>query len=231
MPQIDLSTTDEHQFSAYRADPEGSPRGGVVVIQEIFGVNSHIREVADQYAAAGFVAVAPALFDRIERGIELGYGASDVGRAKSLAWKMPIEDALTDVATTAEALGAELGGAAQVAVVGYCWGGMLAAALASRRSEVIAGAVAYYPSKAAQLLVDDRPQVPLLVHLGNKDTGVTPAHGRTLEERWPTATFHRYAKAGHGFNCDQRPGHDAEAAALAFERTIDFLKDLFDPTN
>ncbi|MEO6987362.1 MAG: alpha/beta fold hydrolase, partial [Aquihabitans sp.] len=216
MPQIELSTADEHEFTAYRADPDGPPLGAVVVIQEIFGVNSHMRDVADQFAAAGFVAVAPALFDRIEPGIELGYDASGVGRAKSLAWKMPIEDALTDMATTAEALAEEFGGAAHVGVVGYCWGGMLTAALASRHSELIAGAVAYYPSKAAQLLVDDRPQVPLMVHLGDKDTGVTPADGRTLEERWPTATFHRYEQAGHGFNCDQRPGHDAEASAQAF---------------
>ena len=231
MPQIELSTADEHEFTAYRADPDGTPQGAVVIVQEIFGVNSHIREVVDQYAAAGFVAVAPALFDRVERGIELGYDASDVGRAKSLAWKMPLDEALTDVATTAEALAEELGGAAHVGVVGYCWGGMLAAALASRHPEVIAGAVAYYPSKAATLLVEDRPQVPLLVHLGNKDTGVTPADGRTLEERWPTATFHRYENAGHGFNCDQRPGHDAEAAAEAFERSTDFLKGLLDPTD
>lgn len=231
MPQIELSTADEHEFTAYRSDPEGTPLGAVVLVQEIFGVNSHIRDVVDQYAAAGFVAVAPALFDRVEPGIELGYDASDVGRAKSLAWKMPIEDALTDLATAAEALGEEFGGAARVAVVGYCWGGMLAAALASRRPEVIAGSVAYYPSKAAQLLVDDRPQVPLLVHLGDKDTGVTPADGRTLEERWPAATFYRYEKAGHGFNCDQRPGHDAEAAKLAFERSTDFLKGLLDPTD
>lgn len=230
MPQIELSTTDEHEFTAYRSDPDGPPLGAVVIVQEIFGVNSHIRDVVDQYAAAGFVAVAPALFDRIDPGIELGYEASDTDRAKSLAWNMPIEDALTDMATTAEAMGEELGGASRVGVVGYCWGGMLTAALASRRPEVIAGAVAYYPSKAAQLLVDDRPQVPLLVHLGDRDTGVTPEHGRMLEERWPSATFHRYEKAGHGFNCDQRPGHDAEAAAQAFERSTDFLKGLLDPS-
>ena len=189
------------------------------------------RNVVDQYAAAGFVAVAPALFDRVEPGIEFGYDRGDVNRAKSLAWKMHIDEALTDAATTAEALGEELGGPAHVGVVGYCWGGMLASALASRRPEVIAGAVAYYPSKAAQLLVDDRPTVPLLIHLGDEDPGVTPADGDTLEERWPSATFHRYEHAGHGFNCDQRPGHDAEAAALAFERSTDFLKGLLHPTD
>lgn len=223
MSEIELATADEHEFTAYRVDPDGQPKGAVVVIQEIFGVNPHIREVVAQYAAAGFVAVAPALFDRIEPGIELGYDRGDVNRAKALAWKMPLEHAITDVATTAQALAEELGGAAHVGVVGYCYGGMLAAALASRHPELIAGAVAYYPSRAAQLLVDDRPGVPLLVHLGDRDTGVTPEDGKVLQERWPTATFHRYETAGHGFNCDQRPGYDAEAAASAFERSTAFF--------
>lgn len=229
MADLTLTAADGTAFSAYRADPLGAPRGGVVVIQEIFGVNAHIRDVTDQYAAAGFVAVAPALFDRVETGVELAYDQDGMVRGQAIAWNtLTIEDALSDVRATADALAAELGGAGHVGLVGYCYGGMLAAAAASRASDHVAAAVAYYPSRSAQLLVDDRPGVPLLVHLGTEDQGITPEDGRTLEARWPTATFHRYEGAGHGFNCDQRAGFHAEASALAFDRTVAFLADHLD---
>lgn len=229
MADLTLTAADGTAFSAYRADPLGAPRGGVVVIQEIFGVNAHIRDVTDQYAAAGFVAVAPALFDRVETGVELAYDQDGMVRGQAIAWNtLTIEDALADVRATADALAAELGGAGHVGLVGYCYGGMLAAAAASRASDHVAAAVAYYPSRSAQLLVDDRPGVPLLVHLGTEDQGITPEDGRTLEARWPTATFHRYEGAGHGFNCDQRAGFHAEASALAFDRTVAFLADHLD---
>lgn len=229
MADLTLIAADGTAFSAYRADPLGAPRGGVVVIQEIFGVNAHIRDVTDQYAAAGFVAVAPALFDRVETGVELAYDQDGMVRGQAIAWNtLTIEDALSDVRATADALAAELGGAGHVGLVGYCYGGMLAAAAASRASDHVAAAVAYYPSRSAQLLVDDRPGVPLLVHLGTEDQGITPEDGRTLEARWPTATFHRYEGAGHGFNCDQRAGFHAEASALAFDRTVAFLADHLD---
>lgn len=229
MADLTLIAADGTAFSAYRADPLGAPRGGVVVIQEIFGVNAHIRDVTDQYAAAGFVAVAPALFDRVETGVELAYDQDGMVRGQAIAWNtLTIEDALADVRATADALAAELGGAGHVGLVGYCYGGMLAAAAASRASDHVAAAVAYYPSRSAQLLVDDRPGVPLLVHLGTEDQGITPEDGRTLEARWPTATFHRYEGAGHGFNCDQRAGFHAEASALAFDRTVAFLADHLD---
>lgn len=229
MADLTLIAADGTAFSAYRADPLGAPRGGVVVIQEIFGVNAHIRDVTDQYAAAGFVAVAPALFDRVETGVELAYDQDGMVRGQAIAWNtLTIEDALADVRATADALAAELGGGGHVGLVGYCYGGMLAAAAASRASDHVAAAVAYYPSRSAQLLVDDRPGVPLLVHLGTEDQGITPEDGRTLEARWPTATFHRYEGAGHGFNCDQRAGFHAEASALAFDRTVAFLADHLD---
>lgn len=229
MADIELTASDGHTFTAHRADPDGPPVGAVVVVQEIFGVNDHIRDVVRQYADAGFVAVAPALFDRFERGIELGYTGDDVTRGRDLSWEqLPLDDALRDVRAAAEALAGELDaaggpGADLVGVVGYCYGGMVAAAFASRAPEAIAAAVAYYPSRAAQLLTDDVPGVPLLVHLGDQDQGVTVDDGATLRDRWPDATFHRYETAGHGFNCDQRPGFDADAAALAFERSVAFL--------
>jgi carboxymethylenebutenolidase len=224
MADVELIAPDGHPFTAYRADPDGTPRGGVVVIQEIFGVNVHIRSVVDRFAAEGFVAVAPALFDRIERGVELGYDEAGSKRGAELAWnQLPLDDAVNDVAATVAALSGQLGGTATVAAVGFCFGGMVAAAVASRQPGDLAAAVAYYPSLASEKLVDDVPVVPLLVHLGDHDQRVTVADGEVLQQRWPVATFHRYAGAGHGFNCDLRASFDPDASALAWQRTVDFL--------
>lgn len=225
MADIELTAADGHRFTAHRADPEGPPLGGVIVIQEIFGVNDHIRAVADRLAAAGFLALAPALFDRVERGVELAYDAEGMARGRSIAWELPIEQPLADLVATAEALAGELGGPTRVGSVGFCYGGMLSAALASRAPEHLGAAVAYYPSQAAQRLVDDQVQRPLLIHLGNEDQGVTPADGDTLADRWPTAVIQRYDGAGHGFNCDLRASFAPEASALAWERTVTFLTD------
>lgn len=219
--------TDGHSFSAHRAEPAagaGRSPAGVVVVQEIFGVNHHIRDVADAFGRAGFIALAPALFDRVEPGVELGYDEAGMKAGIELAWnKLPLEHAISDVAATADALAAELGGSEHVGVVGFCYGGMLAAATAARLHDRIGAAVAYYPSLAAEKLVDDRIEAPLLIHLGDLDQRVTIAHGEEMAARWPSAEVFRYADAGHGFHCDQRPGYHAEAAAIAWERTLTFF--------
>lgn len=222
MADIELTSEDGTTLTAHRAQPEGTPRGGVLVIQEIFGVNHHIREVADRCAAAGYVALAPALFDRVRPGVELDYDAEGVEVGRDLAWNLPVDDTVADLRAAADALAAEVGGPARVGAVGFCYGGMLAAAVASRAPRHVGAAVAYYPSMAAQILVADQPHVPLLVQLGDADTRVTPEDGRTLEARWPDATFHRYP-AGHGFNCPYRPDWDEASAALAWDRTLAFL--------
>ena len=222
MTDIELTATDGHVLTAHRSEPTGTPIGGVVVIQEIFGVNAHIRSVADRFAAAGFLALAPALFDRTRRGVELAYDAEGTEVGRDLAWKAPIDVAILDLEAATDALAGELGGPARVGATGFCYGGMLAAALASRSASHLAASVAYYPSMAAQLLVDDRPDIPLLVHLGDTDARVTPEDGAALAERWPSAEFHRYP-AGHGFNCEHRADYSAEASELAWERTIAFL--------
>jgi carboxymethylenebutenolidase len=222
MTDLELTAADGHRLTAYRADPAGAPLGGVVIVQEIFGVNGHIRDVCDRAAASGYVAVAPALFDRIRRGVELDYDAEGVREGRDLAWNMPEADAIADLTAAAGHLGAELGGPERVGVVGFCYGGMMAAAMASRAYWHLNAAVAYYPSMAAQLMQADQPHVPLLVHLGALDTRVTPEDGAVLEARWPDATFHRYP-AGHGFNCDRRADFDRPSADLAWERTVAFL--------
>ncbi len=230
MADIELTAADGHVLSAHRADPVRPPTGGVVVLQEIFGVNDHIRDVTDRFAAAGLVAVAPALFDRVRAGVELAYDGDGVKAGRLLAWDtLSLDEALLDVAAAVELLADELGGPGTVGVVGFCYGGMLAAAAASRTADHLGAAVAYYPSRAAQVLPDDQPQVPLQLQLGDQDQGVTVADGAVLAERWPSATVHRYPQAGHGFNCDRREGHDPEASTLAWARTLAFLHEHLTP--
>jgi carboxymethylenebutenolidase len=184
--------------------------------------------VCDRAAASGFVAVAPALFDRTRRGVELDYDAEGVREGRDLAWNMPEADAIADLTAAAAHLAARLGGPARVGAVGFCYGGMMAAAMASRASPHLAAGVAYYPSMAAQLMVADQPHVPLLVHLGDLDTRVTPEDGAVLRTRWPDATFYRY-RAGHGFNCDRRADFDQASSDLAWERTVAFFDEHLDP--
>lgn len=222
MTELELTSADGHSFALHRSRPEGPPKGGVIVIQEIYGVNAFIRATADRLAAAGYVAVAPALFDRVERGAELAYDEAGTKAGSELAWSLPIDQALDDLRTTAEALATEVGGAGLVGTVGYCYGGMLSAALASRSARHIGAAVAYYPSMAARLLVKDQPHVPLQVHIGDLDPWVTKEDGDTLAARWPDAELHHYP-AGHGFACDLRPDHHPASADLAWERTLAFL--------
>ena len=232
MADISLTTPDGHTLSAHRAEPEGSPLGGVVVIQEIFGVNAHIRDVADRFAAAGYLALAPALFDRIEAGVELDYDGDGMTKGRSMAWEqLSIDDALADLTTTADALADQVGGGERVGAVGFCFGGMLAAAMASRTPDHLAAAVGYYPSRAAELLTDaDQLGRPLLLHLGGADQNVTPEQGDTLAVRWPSAEIHRYPGADHGFNCDRRASHHPDAAAAAWDRTLSFFAEHLAPT-
>lgn len=225
MADITRTAADGHTFSAHRAEPEGTPLGGVVVIQEIFGVNGHIRDVADRFAAAGYLALAPALFDRVETGVELDYDVEGMTKGRSIAWEqLSTDHALADLVATADALADELGGPGRVGAVGFCFGGMLAAAMACRTPEHLGAAVAYYPSRAAELLTDDdQLGRPLQIHLGGDDGNVTPEQGETLAHRWATADVHSYDGADHGFNCDRRASHHPEASALAWERTLAFL--------
>ena len=186
MPDVEITNDDGHRFNAYRSEPAdgaGRSRAAVVVIQEIFGVNRHIRDVVDRFGEAGFVAVAPALFDRVEPDVELGYDEQGMKRGVELAWKgLPLDQAVSDVGATADALSVEMGGVGHVGVVGFCYGGMRAAAAAARLHTRIGAAVAYYPSLAAEKLVDDRVEAPLLIHLGDLDQRVTIEHGH-----WPNA--------------------------------------------
>jgi carboxymethylenebutenolidase len=213
---IELKAADGHALKAYLAEPAARPRGAVVVVQEIFGVNSHIRSVCDGFAADGYVAIAPALFDRIERGIELGYAPDDVARGRELKARAAADAALRDIAAARDAVA----GAGRVAVIGYCWGGYLAW-LAAARERGFACAVPYYGGGMTDAATE-QPRCPVLAHFGEHDTAIPVAGVRALAAAHPEVEIHLYA-AGHGFNCDQRAAFDAAAAKLARGRTLAFL--------
>ncbi len=217
---ISLTSSDGFQLSAYRAEPEGAAHGGVVVVQEIFGVNAHIRSVVDRYAAAGFLAIAPAIFDRDPPGIELGYTEEDIAVGRDIArGKLDFQKVLADV----DAAGKTAAEAGQVGVVGYCFGGLVTAAAAINLAETFSAAVSYYGGGAVGL-VDKTPTVPLMMHFGERDHAIPLDDVDTIKSAWPNVTVHLY-DAEHGFNCDHRGSFSAVPAAIAQARTYRFFDD------
>ncbi len=219
--QLELIAADGHRLAAYVALPATTPRGGLIVVQEIFGVNSHIRSVADGFAADGYLAIAPALFDRVERGVEIGYTPADIQRGRALKEACTADKAMLDIRCAAKLLQARLGLTARIGIVGYCWGGLLSW-LAASEIESLAASVPYYgggmPDHAARV-----PRCPVLAHFGEADTLIPLAGVDALRRAHPGITVHVYA-AGHGFNCDQRGSYDAASATLARQRTLAFLR-------
>ena len=218
---IDLAAKDDFTFPAYVAEPAGTPRGAVVVVQEIFGVNSHIRAVADGYAAEGYLAVAPSTFHRVKPGVELGYTDEDMKAGfalKTAVDELPAPGVLQDLQAAIEYAGR----AGKVGIVGYCWGGLLTWRAASELSGLSA-AVPYYgggmttPEESAR-----QPRVPVLAHFGERDHWIPLETVEAFRAAHPEVEVHVYA-ADHGFNCDQRGSHDAAAAQLARERTLAFF--------
>ncbi len=209
-----LHTTDGQTISAYVAEPAGKPRGGIVVVQEIFGVNAHIRSVADGYAAAGYLAIAPAVFDSVEPHVELGYDAAGRDKGLSLVSALGFERALASVQAAARAAAV----AGKVGVVGFCWGGSIAYLAAIRDA---LPAVSYYGGRNVQL-VDQKAQGPLQFHYGLRDAHISEADREAVRAANPTAEFYVY-DADHGFNCDVRPSFDAPSAQLARERALAFF--------
>jgi carboxymethylenebutenolidase len=214
---VKLKADDGHQLDAYRANPAGRPGGGVVIIQEIFGVNGHIRRVTDGYAADGYVALAPALFDRIEPGIEMGYQQADIDQGRALRGKLGWDTMVMDLRAAVKALAAE---GLKVAVVGYCMGGSLAW-LSATRIPGLAAAVGYYGGAVAEF-AQERPGCPVLLHFGETDASIPKDHWDRIRAAQPGVPLHVYP-AGHGFNCDERGSYHEPSARLARERTIQFL--------
>jgi len=213
---IRLTASDGHEFGAYRAEPSGAPRGGIVVIQEIFGVNAHIRSVADGFAADGYAAVAPALFDRAERDVELAYDPDGIAAGRALRGKLDWDGPLRDIGAAVDSLSGS-----KVAVVGYCWGGSLAW-LSATRIDGLAAAVCYYGGQIKDFK-DETPRSPVLMHFGSADQGIPLDDVEAIRAAHPDLPIHVYEGAGHGFNCDMRASYDPDAAATARQRTMAFL--------
>jgi carboxymethylenebutenolidase len=221
---VSLTASDGNELSAYVARPEGVPSGAVVVVQEIFGVNSHIRNVADGFAKQGYVAIAPALFDRFEKGVELGYEGDDLQRAFDLYQKLNPETALLDVAAGFKFVEKE--DHKGIAVVGFCYGGLMSWLSATRGEQVTmrpSCTVGYYAGGIGGVAKEE-PSCPVLLHFGAKDTHIGPEQVEAVREAHPEVTIYVYDEAEHGFNCDQRSSYNPEASKLAMERTLEFLR-------
>ncbi len=222
---IDLKSADGFVFPAYVAEPAGKPKAAVVVLQEIFGVNSHIRAVADGYAAAGYLAVAPSTFHRVQSGVELGYTEADMNAGmalKAAAEALPAPGVLQDIQAAINHGAQTTGG--KVGIVGYCWGGLLA----WRSARTLSGLSAAAPYYGGGMTVGEeparQPACPVMVHFGDKDHWIPMDSVEAFKKAQPGVQVFVY-EANHGFNCDQRGSWNEAAATLARQRTLDFFAD------
>ena len=214
---IELKPDRAGSIAAWRADPDSRPRAGMVVVQEIFGVNSHIRAMADRFASVGYLAIAPAVFDRIEKGFDVGYDPDSRTRGMAIVGKLDFEQTLRDVAAAIEVASE----AVKVGIVGYCFGGSVVWAAAARLSRLSA-AVGYYGGRILAMK-DLTPQDPTELHFGEKDQNIPIKEVRAFAAEHPEVAVFTYP-AGHGFNCDQRESYEAGSAALAWSRTLEFFR-------
>lgn len=213
---INLPTSGTQCIGAYLAEAEGKPKGGLVVIQEIFGVNAHIRSVADRFAAMGYTAVAPAFFDHLETGVEMDYSDASMAKGRQLVTELGLDRAVEDVASAAEAIAS----AGKIGTVGYCWGGTVAFLSAIRLG---LPSVSYYGARNVPFL-GEKLQAPVMFHFGEEDPSIPPAMVAKHRDMLPQMDVYTYPGAGHAFNRDIDPGHYHQASAeLALKRTMAFF--------
>jgi carboxymethylenebutenolidase len=217
MNKMKITAKDGHEFSAYCAKPQGAPRGGLIVIQEFFGVNGHIRRVCDQYAADGYLVLSPAIFDRVERDVELGYDEAGMNKGRELRAKLDLSNCMLDVQATIDAAAS----AGKVAALGYCWGGSLAY-IAAARLNGLSCAVGYYGAQIAAH-VNETPRIPVMLHYAEKDEYLPQSDVEKVRAAHPSIVIYQYPGTEHGFNCDDRHFYEPKSAALARERTLAFL--------
>ncbi|AHX13833.1 carboxymethylenebutenolidase [Dyella jiangningensis] len=212
---INLNTTRMQCIGAYLAKPAGKSKGGIVVIQEIFGVNEHIRHVADGFAQAGYTAIAPSFFDHLESGVELGYNEEGYARGKALVTELGLDRAVEDVASAAEAISS----AGRIGTVGYCWGGTVAMLAAMRLG---LPSVSYYGARNVPFL-GEKPRAPVMFHFGEKDKSIPPEMVQKHRDMLPQMEVFTYP-ADHAFNRDVGKQYDEASAKLAYERTLAFFE-------
>ena len=214
---IQLTAADGHKFSAYRAEPKGKPKGALVVVMEIFGVNSHIKKVTDEYAADGYLAIAPAMFDRVQPGLDIGYTPADIEVGRGIMQKMKLDDALKDV----QAAMKNVESAGKIGIVGYCWGGTVAWKSACNLNG-LACSIPYYGGGIPGL-INEKPKCPVMFQWGETDHSIPLDKAKEVAAAHKDQIHHFYPGAGHGFNCDQRGSYSAESSKLARTRTLEFL--------
>ena len=222
---IELKSTDGFAFDAYVAQPKKTPRAAIVVLQEIFGVNAHIRAVADGFALAGFLVIAPATFSRLQKNVNLGYSADDVAAGRDLknrAESLPAPGVMAEV--QAAITHASLASKGKVGVVGYCWGGLLTWRAATRLSGIQAAVTYYGGGMTLEPELSAQPQCPVLSHFGVQDTLIPMPTVEAFKQAQPAVDVQIY-DADHGFNCDHRGSYNAAAAELALEKTLGFFID------
>ncbi len=214
---LEITAKDNHQFSAYISQPPEKPKAGIVIIQEIFGVNIHIKEVTDLYASKGYLCIAPSLFDRIEKNVVLNYDENGVSRGRELK-ELCDKDALKDI----EASMSVVNSSGKVGVIGYCWGGSLSWRIACESSDLSAS-VCYYGGDIPKLR-DLKPKCNVLTHFGELDKGIPIKDVKIFEEKRPEVLTYKYP-ADHGFNCDHRSQFNEKCANIALDRTLKFLEE------
>jgi carboxymethylenebutenolidase len=214
---IKLTASDNFQLGGYRAEPAGAPKAAVVVIQEIFGVNHHIRAICDRFAGNGYVAIAPAIFDRIEPNFQSGYSPDEIAIARKFVANPDWTAMLRDSHAAIDAV-KDVG---PVGIIGFCLGGSVAYAAATRLSGLSA-AIGYYGGAIVRF-ADDAPKVPTQLHFGEKDAGIPLSDVDSIRARRPDVEIHVYPGAQHGFNCDERASYDPANAGIAKQRSLDFL--------
>lgn len=213
-----LTASDSHQLGAYRADPAGTPKGGMVVIQEIFGVNQHIRKVCDDFAKEGYVAVAPALFDRTQKDYQSGYTPAEIEKSRTFVAKPDWDAMLRDT----DAALKDLKSVGPLGIVGFCMGGTIAF-LAATRLSGLSAAVGYYGGRIVAF-ADEKPKCPVQLHFGEKDASIPMTDVETIKQkRSQDCEIFVYPDAGHGFHCDERGSFHKASADIAWKRTTEFF--------
>ncbi len=214
---IKLTASDNFQLGGYRAEPSGAPKAAEVVIQEIFGVNHHIRSVCDRLADEGYVAIAPAIFDRTQPDFQCGYSPDEVATARKFIASPDWEAMLRDTQAAIDAV-KKVG---PVGIIGFCLGGSIAYAAATKLSGLKA-AIGYYGGAIVRF-ADDKPQAPTQLHFGEKDAGIPLADVETIRTKRPEVEIHVYPGAQHGFHCDERASYDKASADIAWPRSMAFF--------
>ena len=214
---IKLTASDNFELGGYRADPAGMPRAAVVVIQEIFGVNHHIRAVCDRLAGEGYAAIAPSIFDRVEPNFTSGYSPDEVAIARKFVanpdWAAMLRDSQAAIGAVKDV--------GPVGIIGFCLGGSIAYAAATKLAGLSA-AIGYYGGAIVRF-ADDKPDVPTQLHFGEKDTGIPLSDVEAIKAKRPDVEIHVYPGAQHGFHCDERASYDKTSADIAWPRSMAFF--------